>query len=985
MAVGSTQATARAPIQRAHRAKRKVPTERIRCRVLSGFCIFWVLGGLAGSAGAAVDDYLGKTVTSVRLRIEGRESSDPALTQLIETRVGTPLTIAAVRESITHLFSLGLFEDVRVDAALTGAGVGLTFELHSAHPVSKMVFEINGSAPGVDVGRLRRALMGQYGSSPPVARATDMTRTIADLLAEDGYRHPAVRSRTELERATLVFTVDPGPRTTIGTVEVVGSPPVAPAQVRGEFGLVTGAPYEPAALAARVERYVALRRAQGHYQATVVPSVQFADNDRVANLTLKIIHGPLVRVVVTGDPLPIEERADLVLIEREGSVDEDLLEDSSSRIEDALRAQGYRDASASHTREESRGELVITFTVRRGPLFHVDRIEIAGNASVPLAEFQQALSLREGQPFSEPRLDADIAAIEDFYHRRGFSAAKVQAEVNTVTAAATPLQAVAVHISIHEGVRSLVRAIRFEGNASVPEDSIRGRLSLKPGAPYFEAQLRADANAVQSAYANLGYQNAVVETAANFSSDRAMVDAVFTVREGPRLAVDHILIVGNVRTRTETIRRELQLGPGDPLSPEAVNDSQRRLAALGLFRRIRISALRHGATTERDLLVTVEEVPPTTVGYGGGFEVRLRVVRRGKDGGVTTETLEFAPRASFEISRRNLFGRNPSANLFTSLSLHPSGTPEGGYGFPEYRVIATFRRSQGLDASWDAFVTGTIEQQIRSSFDFTRRGANAEVVRRLTPDVSVSGSYQIQRTQVFNSNIDPAGQLLVDRLFPEVRLSSFTSAAIYDTRNDPVDPLHGEYVSVSAQLAATRIGSQVGFAKTFVTAQVFRTLPRSNRLVVAGSARLGLADVFAVDSLPASERFYAGGDTTVRGYSLDTLATSQTKDPKGFPKGGNALVIFNAEARVPAWGGVGLVGFLDTGNVFARATEINLRQLKSAVGFGIRYKSPVGPIRVDLGFKLQRDVISQFDPAGNLIASKRERLTALHISLGQAF
>lgn len=982
--------TAEAPLG-SQRVERVVRTKRIiRNGARSGFCALCVLCGLAGTAGAAVDDYVGKTVTSIRLVIEGRESTDAALTQVIETRVGTPLTMAAVRESLTHLFSLGRFDDVRVDAALAGSGVALLFELHPIHPVAKMVFEVNGSAAGIDVGRLRRALTDRYGPSPPLARAADMTRTIADLLAEDGYRHPAVGSRAELEhspeRATLVFTVDRGPRTTIGTVNVVGSPSVAPAQVLGELGVATGGPYEAAALTARIERYVASRRAQGHYQATVVQSVQFADNDRIAHVTLRVDPGPLVRVVFAGDPLPIERRAELVPIEREGSVDEDLLEDSSNRIEDALRAQGYRDASASHTREESKGELVITFTVRRGPLFQVERVEIAGNASVSLAEFQPALRLREGQPFSEARLDADIAIVEDLYRRRGFAAARAQAEVDIVAAATTSSQAViAVRISIREGVRTLVGAIRIEGRAAVPEDSIRARLSLRPGAPYFEAQLRADADTVQSAYANLGYQNATIATAANFSADRTLADVVFIVQEGPRLVVDHILIVGNVRTRAETIQRELQLGPGDPLSPAAVNDSQRRLAALGLFRRIRISALRHGAETERDLLVTVEEAPPTTVGYGGGLEVRLRVVRRGEGGGIATETLEFAPRASFEIGRRNLFGRNRSANLFTSLSLHPSGTPEGGYGFPEYRVIAAFREPQVFNTSWDGFVTGTVEQQIRASFDFARRGANAEVARRLTPDVSVSGSYQIQRTQVFNSNIDPTGQLLVDRLFPEVRLSSFTSSATYDTRNDPLDPGHGEYASLSAQLAARRLGSQVGFVKTFMTAQVFRTPPRAARLVMAGSARLGLADVFAVDSLPASERFFGGGDTTVRGYALDTLATSQTKDQRGFPTGGNALVIFNAEARVPVWGGVGLVGFLDTGNVFARATDIDLGELKSAVGFGVRYKSPIGPIRVDLGFKLQRDVIAQLDPAGNLIANKRERLTALHISLGQAF
>jgi outer membrane protein insertion porin family len=131
-----------------------------------------------------------------------------------------------------------------------------------------------------------------------------------------------------------------------------------------------------------------------------------------------------------------------------------------------------------------------------------------------------------------------------------------------------------------------------------------------------------------------------------------------------------------------------------------------------------------------------------------------------------------------------------------------------------------------------------------------------------------------------------------------------------------------------------------------------------------------------VKDLPASERFFAGGDTTVRGFALDQLGTPATIDKDGFPIGGNALVIFNAELRVPVAGGLGVVGFFDTGNVFARTTDVDLKELRSAVGFGVRYKSPVGPIRVDLGFKVRRRDIAP---------GVRESPNALHISLGQAF
>jgi outer membrane translocation and assembly module TamA len=315
-----------------------------------------------------------------------------------------------------------------------------------------------------------------------------------------------------------------------------------------------------------------------------------------------------------------------------------------------------------------------------------------------------------------------------------------------------------------------------------------------------------------------------------------------------------------------------------------------------------------------------------------------------------------------------------------------------GFGFSEYRVLGTFREPRVLGTAADAYLTATIEQQSRTSFNFARRAFSAEAGRRLSRVVSVSGNYQIQHTELFDEKINPEDKLLVDRLFPQVLLSSFSVATIRDTRDDPLDPTAGRYLSANAQIASRKIGSEVGFLKTYFTAQMFRVAPRTPRVVLAGSARLGMAVGFIRDvlvtlpdgsttvetlrDLPASERFFAGGDTTVRGFVLDGLGTPATIDSDGFPIGGNGLVIFNLEARVPLHGGLGVVGFFDTGNVFALTSDINLTELRSSVGFGVRYKSPIGPIRLDLGFKTHRNLIA---------TGVREPLTALHISLGQAF
>jgi outer membrane translocation and assembly module TamA len=187
-------------------------------------------------------------------------------------------------------------------------------------------------------------------------------------------------------------------------------------------------------------------------------------------------------------------------------------------------------------------------------------------------------------------------------------------------------------------------------------------------------------------------------------------------------------------------------------------------------------------------------------------------------------------------------------------------------------------------------------------------------------------------------------------------------------------------LSANGQVAAKAIGSEVDLLKSYFTAQGFRRLPPTTRLVFAGSARLGMATAFARDQagvqLPASERFFAGGDTTVRGFALDRLGTPEVIDADGFPIGGNGVVILNAELRLRLMRSVGVVGFLDAGNVFKQATDLDLGRLRTAAGFGVRFQSPIGPIRVDLGFKINRQEI----PPGHL-----EDMNAWHISLGQAF
>jgi outer membrane protein insertion porin family len=949
--------------------------------------------------------YLGQPIVSLTVTLEGRPTAEPALVDLIETRAGQPLSARDVRDSIAHLFSLGRFEDVRVYAAPAAGGVALRIELMPVHSVGRMAFT---GTIGLDEALLRRTITERFGVTPAAARAGDVARTLSVLYRDHGYLkariEPHVTVEHREERTTLTFEIDAGPRLTVASVRFDGNAPGTLAQAEAQLGFVAGQPYDRPRVASRIASYIATLRRRGYYEAQGDHALEnVADDGRSAELVVHIDGGARIIVQFEGDPVPPKVRADLVPIEREASVDEDLLEDSARALAEHFRAQGYRDADITYTRSPGEEELAIVFRVARGPLFQVGRVEISGNASLPLTTIAPLVRAREGEPFVESRLDTDIEAIVNTYRRAGFPDVKVRSAV-VPEPGPGPVTAL-VRLAIQEGPRVVLGTLAITGNATLSEAQLREGLRSAPGQPLYQPQLAQDRDGMLLKYLNLGYRNADIDVHVDFSPDRSRANVRFEVREGQQVFVDHVLVVGNERTKVETVRREIVLHPGDPLGFDSVAETQRRISALGLFRRVRISEIDHGAAGSRDVLVTVEEAPATTLCYGGCVEVTRQLVRTSATA-VPDEQFQFAPRGFAEIGRRNLFGRNRSVNLFTRVSLRARGdsviTEDGvqpATEFNEYRVVGTYRQPR-IFGTTDFVASAFLEQGARTSFDFNRRGARAELARRLGPRWSLSGRYALESTKVFNETVSEEDELLIDRLFPQVRLSTVSSSLIRDTRDDPLGPSRGTLVGIDNEVAGRAIGSEVGFVKSFVQGFAFRRLPGRRGAILAMGARLGLAAGFSrevpevgddgspvlgpdgepvlvrIDDLPASERFFTGGDTTVRGFGLDQLGTEETLDPNGFPRGGNAVLVLNGEVRVPLWRDVGVVTFLDAGNVFRRVDDFDLGEIRGAAGFGLRYRSPIGPLRFDLGFKLDRRVL----PNGN-----RERLTALFISLGQAF
>jgi outer membrane protein insertion porin family len=948
----------------------------------------------ANNAHAAVTDYIGKPVVEVRLQLKGAALQNPELAEIIETRTGAPLAMIDVRESMAHLFGLGLYQDVQVDASLRGDGVVLTYNLFPAQRVRRIVFE---GALGLPESDLRRIVVERHGASPSLARSSQAVATLQTLYRDRGYPKADITTRAEEvspANVSLVFTVRPGARARIGTIEVQGA---EGKRVLSALDLRAGDEYDGVDLDERLLRYADDLRAQGYYEARVAQFPRFADGDGTVNLALSIDPGPRVEIVFQGDPLAAGDRDRLVPIAREHSVDEDLLEDSKFGIERHFRERGYCNPRADYQRADAEGILRVTFTITRGPQCMVEHAEVTGNTTLTAAELAPLVVTKAGQPFSDSTVGSDALRIQGYYRQRGFSAVKVTSQVERREPKAGS-EFVRVRLVIAEGVRSVLDSVNFQGNAAIDAETLRRAITSAPGQPYFEPQISDDADSIALLYLNRGYPEVTVEPAPKAISDGSKVELGFVIHEGPQILIDHVLVVGNDRTSRETILREVRLKSGQPLSQQQEDETRANITALGLFRRVDISYLQlPGEQNRRDVVITVEEAPVTTMSYGGGLEGGKRLVRSA-DSPNAVEEFQFAPRGFFQIGRRNLFGKDRSLDLFTRVSFRPKGvsassganpaeiTDDGGYGFNEYLARLTYgeRRIAGTDA--DLTISGVVEQAFRSSFDFRRRGGAVTLTRRISPTLAVSGRYSIDNTQLLNIRSNIANQSTIDRLFPQVRLSSFASSMIRDTRLDPIEPTSGSLIGTDAELAARGIGSQVGFFKTFMQGFTYRRLRSSSTVVVLG-ARVGLAAGFprtvtrdgqttTVDDLPASERFFAGGDTTVRGFTLDRLGTPETIGQDDFPTGGHGLIVLNAEARVPLGGDLGMVGFIDGGNVWRNVEDMDLSQMRGSVGFGLRYRSPVGPIRIDLGFKLDRRML----PTG-----VRERPTALHISLGQAF
>ncbi|MGE5837123.1 MAG: POTRA domain-containing protein [Acidobacteriota bacterium] len=962
-------------------------------------------------AQAKIEEYLGRPVTTVRVQIEERTDTSEQLRALVDVKTGQPLTLEDIKGTVTHFMSLGRFEDVRVLANPAPDGVEITFRLIPVHPIEAVQFTGETGLPPAEMERLLRQ---RYGGLPVRERSSDIEAVVRDILADEGFLSAAVTAETvpshQPERATLLILVQAGQRAVIRNVNVSGTSPFQASDLTRRVGVGPGLPYRQRAIQTALAKVRDDLRSQDYYAAVATHTFRAVESSNEIDVTLFVDAGPRIRIAV--QPPGAASLTDASrLIKLEGSVDQDLLDDTDESILSKLRQEGYKNAKVSHGVQDQDGARNITFTVDRGPRYRIAAIDWPETLLLPRQTIDKLMGVREGELFDVSRVFAGLSRILVEYNRLGFYRAEFKPAYEETSTRTAGEAGIIVHPNLVEGPKGTVKDVRltFVSGPRVPEADARAVIRSRPGQPFVSTVIRSDLQALQDLYADRGFRTAEIQYKAQLSEDGRDAVLEFSINEGPQILVGEITVIGNNRILLPAIMDEITLKSGNPLSPAKVEESANNLRRMGVFSRVRIQEEpRLPGETVANLVIVVEEAPATTIGGGGGLEVRS--LPRQTVSGTFEDYLDFSPRAFFEIGRRSLGGRNRSINFFSRASINaPSDQPpdqRGGLELGEYRVTGTYRERRAFHSDTDLLGGITLEKGRRATFDFVRQALNGDGLRRLSPTVTLFGRYSLEFTDLLNEKILPADRPLIDKNFPQVRLSILGTGILRDRRDSPITPTRGTLIGADVEFALEAIGSEVGYGKVFVQASRFQTLTANQRHVLALRAQLGMAhgferlvDVIGDDGqpvlgpdgqplqepttdLPASQRFYSGGSTSVRGFQLDRLGVPEIITPDGLSLGGSGLVVLNSEVRTRVWSDdarrvpfvdtLGVVGFLDAGNVFRNASDIRLQDLRAAAGFGVRIGSALGPIRLDFGWQLTPHIPGQ-------------KGWEYHLSIGEAF
>jgi outer membrane protein insertion porin family len=889
-----------------------------RTAAIPAVCLFFSGVWLFLSAPAAAAQ---ARISKITLLVDARPAP-PDTENLISLRPGDTYSPFAVSEAIKQAYRTGLFSDIQVSRAGVEE-VDLTFALTRRPLVRAIHFR---GKKGMSSRRLSEALVSLRADSYfSEARLGSGVVELRNALARDGFFQPKIRTSVARDprgpEVDVMIEIEAGARYSISAIRFEGNGPVPDKDLMQRMKTRPGHPYLLARLEQDLPRIKALYAKLGYPRAEVEPAPeQFFVEEGTVSLLIKIDPGERVEIVFNGAKVPMS----LVQPIWEGPIFEEWgMSEGEARILGDLRGKGYIFASVRSSIEKIERGIRVVYEISRGRKYRIRDVVFEGNRYFAADELKTQLAVRDSvrvfggidgkKVFELPD------EIEALYQALGFADVQVNLHFHEgeKTAAASYV--------IEEGKQRRVKSIEFVGASLVDAPTLRGQIALKEGGPYFTPSVQRDIRVLETFYLNQGFRGTRIEARSVPSGDDEF-DVTFSVREGARTKIEGVFISGNLVTRKSTVMRELKIKEGEPARLERITATRASLEKLAVFSEVRVDEVQLIAGSE-NLVVRLREGERNYVGLGVGLETRDELMTS------SIPSANLRPRGTAEFMRSNVFGSASHVSLVSQFSL------------AEKRLIASWEQPYFLfSIPIPTYVNGWIEEEDRVSFGYKRQGVSLSGIRPIFWDLTLLAALRYARTTLYFLNIAPNE---IDREFSPYSATSVETSFIREKRNDPFNPARGYFSSLALVYAFPLFNTESDFLKMVFKYQRYFTLVP--RLVFGSTFRLGLG----MGRMPIHERFFAGGSNSFRGEKFDELGP---KDPQsGMPVGGKAMVLFNFELAFPLISTLpDLAGaaFYDAGNVFATRNDFSLNRLEHSVGAGVRYRTPLGPVRLELGWNL---------------------------------
>jgi outer membrane protein assembly complex protein YaeT len=864
----------------------------------------------------------GAIVDRVVVRVDGRPG-DAGLLDLVPIRAGDVFSARLVDQAVKQMFKTGLFADVRVTKQ--GAErLELDFDLVRNVFIDAVRFR--GSRASRT--RLLEGLTAQRpGAYLTEDRLPDAISEVKDGLRKEGYFDAVVtceiRRKAGATTADLVFRVLDWKSFRIGGLEVEWKAEIPERALFKAMKSRVGDIYVPNRLAADFE---ALKRGldrAGYRRAEVrLAGESFDEQNRRVDLVVEIVPQEKVTIVVSGAKVPTRL---LAPIWAERVYEPWGLAEGEARILNHLRRQGYVYATVQSRVEKGRDEMRVVHDITPGGKFKVLGVDFRGNAAFSSLDLKNRLAVSKGVPIfafiSYDRLFSVPRDLESLYKENGFAGVQVRLGL------ARERAGVRAVFEIEEGPKSTVEAVRIVGATLVPDAELRAGILSREGGPFYQPNVQRDVGQIETVYLNRGVRGTAVAARIERSPENR-ITLVYEVAEGSPVTIKDIFVTGNRVTRNKVIRRELRVEKGGQADYAGVQESRRRLEALGIFSQVRVDEVGTGPG-EEVVVVTVREGEVNYTGLGLGLQTLNPV-----SGSLADWPSDFRPRGTAEYIRSNVLGLGAQLGLLGQLSTI------------ERRAVASWSQSYLFGLTMPTTIQAWAEREARESFTLNRRGVSVSLFKGLRGSRLLIGTVSLTRTSLSDVDIDNPPED-IDRQFLPYSGALFSLSMSWERRDDTLNPNRGYYIGTVGEVGLPLFRTESNYQKIFLKGQVFQ--PLTSGLTLDMTARLGLGN--GLIHLP--ERFFAGGSNTFRGEEFEMLGPLDAETLK--PYGGEAVLLINTEltlAPFASWNAFRLAGFFDLGNVYESLRDLQPFDLRGAAGAGLRYKTPLGPVRVEIAWKL---------------------------------